>query len=46
MSLKNFIECATVDEANLVDMTVYSFLDRMSGSRSVYCFKLREAKRK
>ena len=43
--LVNFIEKTTVDEANSVDLDKYIFLERLSASRGVYCFKIRESKR-
>ena len=42
---KNFIEVNTVEEANAVNLDVYTFLDRVSATRGLYCFKIREAKR-
>ena len=43
--LPNFVEKTTVDEANNVDLDKYTFLERLSANRGVYCFKIREAKR-
>jgi len=43
--MNNFIECETVIEANKVDLDVYTFCDRLSGKKGLYCFKIREAKR-
>ena len=43
---KNFIECDSLDMANLVDLDHYTFLERMSSVKGVYCFKIRESKRK
>lgn len=39
----NFVECSTVDEANQVDLNVYTFLERLSASKGKYIFKIREA---
>lgn len=39
--MQNFIECATLDEANAVDLTKYTFL-RFSDSRNRFLFKIRE----
>jgi hypothetical protein len=41
----NFIECESKEEANKVDLDKYTFLDRLSATRGVYCFKIRERKR-
>ena len=41
----NFIEKETLDAANEVDLDKYTFLERMSAKKGVYCFKVREAKR-
>jgi len=43
--MNNFLECETVEQANKVDLDVYTFCDRLSGKKGVYCFKVREAKR-
>jgi len=41
----SFIEVGSVEEANKINMEYYSFLERMSAVKGIYCFKLREAKR-
>lgn len=41
-----FVECKTVEEANNIDLGQYTFLDRFSASKGLYCFKIRENKRK
>ncbi len=41
----NFIECDTVEEANRIDLEIYSFV-RFSESRQKYIFKIREKKRR
>lgn len=46
MIKQNFIEKDTVSEANTVDLTIYTFLEKMSAIRNRYCFKIRELKRK
>lgn len=43
--MEKFIEAETLHEANQVDMRYYTFLERLSAKKGVYCFKLREAKR-
>lgn len=40
----NFIECSTPQEANKVDLEVYTFLARVSASRKSFCFKIRQRK--
>ena len=45
MSRDNFLEKETVDDANNVDLDKYTFLERMSAKKGLYCFKVREAKR-
>jgi len=40
-TMQNFLECATIEEANAVDLTKYTFL-RFSDSRNRYLFKIRE----
>jgi hypothetical protein len=45
MVLPNFVEKITVDEANQVSLDKYTFLERLSAHRGVYCFKIRESKR-
>jgi len=45
MSETNFLEMATLDDANRVDLDQYTFLERMSAVKGVYCFKVRESKR-
>jgi len=45
MTHDNFIEKETVDDANAVDLDKYTFLERMSAKKGLYCFKVREAKR-
>lgn len=42
---KNFLERSTVEEANIVDLSIYTFLERMSAKKGIYCFKIREQKR-
>ena len=42
----NFLELKTVDEANQVNMNLYTFLEKLSTQRGMYCFKIREIKRK
>jgi len=42
---ENFIEKETVDDANAVDLDKYTFLERMSAKKGLYCFKVRQAKR-
>ena len=41
----SFVEVETVEEANKIDMSKYTFLERMSAKKGVYCFKIREARR-
>jgi len=41
----NFIECDTVEEANKLDLDIYTFI-RFSESRQKYIFKIRENVRK
>jgi hypothetical protein len=43
--MKSFIEVATVEEANNIPLDYYTFLERMSAVKGIYCFKIREAKR-
>jgi hypothetical protein len=43
--MENFIEAKTVEEANRVNLTQYTFLERLSAARALYIFKIREAKR-
>lgn len=43
--IKNFLELATVEDANVVNLDLYTFLERMSAKKGVYCFKVRENKR-
>ena len=45
MKEKNFLEKETVDAANTVDLDRYTFLERMSAAKGMYCFKIRQAKR-
>jgi hypothetical protein len=45
MIKNNFLEVASVEEANNVDLNTYTFLERLSAQKGVYCFKIREAKR-
>ena len=40
----NFIEVVTVEEANRVDLNFYTFLERLSAKKGLYCFKIREKK--
>lgn len=35
----NFIECATIEEANLIDLTAYTFL---GFRKDMYVFKIRQ----
>jgi len=44
--MDNFVEVKSIEEANMVDLKVYTFLDRVSGSRGTFVFKIRELKRK
>lgn len=46
MTKNNFIELETVNEANKIDLDVYTFLERLSARRGMYCFKIREVKRR
>ena len=39
--MKNFIECGSVEEANNLDLDIYTFV-RFSESRQKYIFKIRE----
>jgi len=39
--MQNFVECETVEQANQVDLTKYTFV-RFSDSRDKYIFKKRE----
>jgi len=43
--MMNFIECDTVDDANKLDLDLYSFI-RFSESRQKYIFKIREDRRR
>jgi hypothetical protein len=43
--IPNFLEKTSVDEANSVDLDRYTFMERLSAQRGVYCFKIRECKR-
>jgi len=43
--LKNFLEVVLVEEANKVDLNLYTFLERLSAKKGIYCFKIREQKR-
>ena len=43
--MENFLEKKTVEEANQVSLDNYTFLERVSAIRGVYCFKVRERKR-
>jgi hypothetical protein len=43
--MKSFIECETIQEANKIDLDTYHFLERLSGKRGTWCFKIREAQR-
>lgn len=45
MALENFVEKATVEEANKVDLNLYTFLERLSAKKGLYCFKIREQRR-
>jgi hypothetical protein len=38
----NFIECRTVEEANKIDLTLFSFV-KFSETRQVYIFKKRQS---
>ena len=42
---ENFKELNTIEEANLIDLNNYTFLDRFSAVRGKFCFKIRESKR-
>lgn len=44
--MDNFIEVATVKDANRINLSEYTFLERLSAKRGTFCFKIREAKRK
>jgi len=46
MDNMNFVEKKNVDEANCVDLDHYTFMERLSSVRGMYCFKIREVKRK
>jgi len=37
----NFVEVETVDEANDVDLSMYTFCERLSAKRGMYIFKIR-----
>lgn len=43
--LRNFLEVLMVEEANKVDLNLYTFLERLSAKKGIYCFKIREQKR-
>lgn len=43
--MDNFLEVATVEEANKISLEEYTFLERLSAKKGVYCFKIREVKR-
>ena len=43
--MDNFIEKKTVEEAREVSLDNYTFLERFSAAKGVYCFKIRESKR-
>jgi len=43
--MENFIECSTIEEANKLDLEIYTFI-KFSESRQKYIFKLREGFRK
>lgn len=43
--LKNFLEVLSVEEANKIDLNLYTFLERLSAKKGIYCFKIREQKR-
>lgn len=45
MKHDNFIEVFASKEANEIDLNQYRFLDRLSGKRGTWCFKVREGKR-
>ena len=44
--MNNFIECSTIEDANKVDLDYYTFMERVSAEKGLYCFKIREARRK
>lgn len=41
---ENFIECETVEQANKVDLSQYTFLERLSAEKKLYVFKVRQRK--
>jgi hypothetical protein len=41
----NFIEVKSVEEANKIDMNLYTFMERFSSTRGSFVFKIRETKR-
>lgn len=43
--MDNFIELQNVEEANKVNLDFYTFLERLSAKKGLYCFKIREQKR-
>lgn len=43
--MDNFLEYATVAEANTVDLNLYTYLDGISAKRSTWCFKIRAKKK-
>lgn len=45
MTLPNFLELVSVEEANKIDLNFYTFLERLSATKGLYCFKIREKKR-
>jgi hypothetical protein len=45
MTLPNFLELVSVEETNKVDLNLYTFLERLSATKGLYIFKIREKKR-
>ena len=43
--MDNFKEEKTVEDANEVNLSDYTFLERLSATKGMYCFKIRERKR-
>ena len=42
----NFIECETIEDANSIPLSDYTYLERQSAARNgAYCFKIRQAKK-
>ena len=40
--MENFIECDSKEDANLIDLKKYTFMERMSAQMGKYCFKIRQ----